>query len=132
MERSDKKIKYIEAYIPKPLRWSKAFGVGWNSRWMDISTARLLAFTKHLNEKGIDQVRAEAQARRLEQLRHHNKPALEAIFGDEEETEPIGWEGAYLGRLWQFNRETNTTIKGLNKKRSKGDNFITTASTKGR
>jgi hypothetical protein len=41
-------------------------GAGWNSWWMDISTARLLAFIKHLNEKGIDQVCAEMQVRRQE------------------------------------------------------------------
>ena len=42
-----KKMK-IHRSIPKPLRWSKTIGVGWKSWWMDISTARLLAFIKHL------------------------------------------------------------------------------------
>jgi hypothetical protein len=98
-----------------------------------ISTARLLAFIKHLNEKRIDQVCAEMQVRRLEKIRKYNAtPALETIFGDEDEAESIGWEGTYIGRIWQFMREINTKTKGPNTKKCRGDNFTTTASTKDR
>ena len=57
---------------------------------------------------------------------------LETIFGDEDLAESIGWEGTYIGRIWQFMREINIQIKGPNTKRSKGDNFTTTANTKDR
>jgi hypothetical protein len=56
---------------------------------VDISTARLLTSIKHLNEKGIDQVCAEMQVRRLEKIRQYNKPTPETIFGDEDEAESI-------------------------------------------
>jgi len=105
-----KKMK-IHRSIPKPLRWSKTMGVGWNSWWLDISTARLLTFIKHLNEKGIDQVCAEMQVRRLEKIRKYNTPTLETTFGDEDLAESIGWEGTYIGRIWQFMREINIQIK---------------------
>jgi hypothetical protein len=122
-----KKMK-IHRSIAKPLRWSKTIGVGWNSWWMDISTTRLLTFTKHLNEKGIDQVCAEMQVRRLEKIRKYNKPTLETTFV----AESIGWEGTYIGRIWQFMREINIKIKGPNKKVCIGDNFTTTTSAKHR
>jgi hypothetical protein len=94
---------------------------------MDISTARLLTFIKHLNEKGIDQVCAEMQVRRLEKIRKYNTPTLETTFGDEDVAESIGWEGTYIGRIWQFMREINIKIKGPNTKKCKGDNLTTTA-----
>jgi hypothetical protein len=94
-----KKLK-IHRSIPKPLRWPKTLGVGWNSWWMDISTARLLTFIKHLNEKGIDQVCAEMQIRRLEKIRQYNKPTLETIFGDEDEAESIDRMGRNIHRAY--------------------------------
>jgi hypothetical protein len=97
-----------------------------------LHSTRLLTFIKHLNEKGIDQVCAEMQIRRLEKIRQYNKPTLETIFGDEDEAESIGWEGTYIGRIWQFNREINIKIKGPNTKRCAEDNFTTTANTKDR
>jgi hypothetical protein len=66
------------------------------------------------------------QVRRLEKIRHYNKPTLETIFGDEDEAEPIGWEGI------TYIREINITIKGPNTKRNTGDNFTTTANPKDR
>jgi hypothetical protein len=39
----------IHRSIPKPLRWSKTIGVGWNSWWMDISTARLNGSVVYFN-----------------------------------------------------------------------------------
>jgi hypothetical protein len=58
--------------------------------------------------------------------------ATETTFGDEDEAESFGWEGTYIGRIWQFNREINITIKGPNTKRRTGNNFTTTANTKDR
>jgi hypothetical protein len=100
MEGSSKKDENTPKHTKTTIRWSKTIGAGWNSWWMDVSTARLLTFIKHLNAKGIDQVCAEMQVRRLEKIRQYNKPALETIFRDEDEAESIGWEGTYIGRIW--------------------------------
>ena len=59
-------------------------GTSWLSAW-DIGT-----FIEHLNEKGIDQVCAKMQVRRLEKTRKYNTPTLETTFGDEDVAESIG------------------------------------------